>query len=1082
MYNFKQKLVGLTSAASLVVGMFNMPGTSVISYAEEAQKPIVSSKSAGWTFGMYMCGQNLEEEMGCSTSDLMEILKADVPAGFSKDNNFIVETGGCWGWNYKEMYGSYLKEEKGLTDEEIDQIIPNEIDYAKLSIYKINFEHEYKAKDGTTKTIPALEFVKDVGEYDTSIREEYYSFYGDEDEYENLEDIKKAKKKIKDKLKKEGTNPEGENTEDEKEYANMGDSKYLKMFLDELDENYPAEHMAVDLWNHGGGITDGVCFDEYTEDGITLKELKDVLKARSEEGKDKLDILGYDACLMSNYETWINIAPYVETGVGALTSEPADGWYYTPFVEKLGANYKSEKYTSAELAKDIVKGYEDYYKKGGVLAGLMESGEYEKHRDKLGHFKELEDEFYDDSEEYGEYDAKLSAVNLEELALTSIKFGALSADLLDAFQDSEGIKEIFDQTVEKGAIEYFYEYEFSGIDSLFDAITDIAPGRAETLSESDNRFDLHAAECYKDAVNLAKELKKDVNKAVIADYKGWEESDFYNAGAMSIYTPFVYPSVDGWSDTAYFNYGEYPDYSISPDYARLMYLLAGNIKAFTIDDVDMTPHYSYDATGNKIKLEYDMEATWFLDYMCAYKVADINNKKYIIGSKYSDPFFDENSVEEELDGKYYTLTGEPVDAQVSEYVVYDKDDNPTDEVVRDISMEGQLNGKDGVFFFTDYEKQGLRFESFIDLSGLLMHPGVTEEEKAKIVKRATSKLREELEEDGEVDENDNLFTGFEIEYIYDLKVGDKIELNSATINGGTSFEDIVSYYNLSNYDGNTSINVKLGNEYTVKESDIYDGLSFNPETEEEISVKRYSPQLVTKEADIKNVDLGIGSFRTTDSDPETWETLAIAVDSKDFNIGKFKAFSDAKISVVAKDYELTGREIKPEIKFEGTDVQFEEGKDYEVVYENNLGLGKATVTVKGLGGYDLIADKTIDFNIVEAKQIVTNNGEIKTVYVVVKAPKQVKVKKIKNTKKKSFTVKWKKIKGAKGYEVKYALNKKFTKGKVVKSVSDKKASLKVSKLKKKKTYFVKVRAYTLDANGKKVYGDWSKTKKVKIKR
>ena len=101
---------------------------------------------------------------------------------------------------------------------------------------------------------------------------------------------------------------------------------------------------------------------------------------------------------------------------------------------------------------------------------------------------------------------------------------------------------------------------------------------------------------------------------------------------------------------------------------------------------------------------------------------------------------------------------------------------------------------------------------------------------------------------------------------------------------------------------------------------------------------------------------------------------------------------------------------------------------------------------------------------------------------MVKTPKQVKLKSIKNNKKRAFTIKWKKIKGANGYEVKYALNKKFTKGKVVKAVDAKKTTFKGSKLSKKKTYFVKVRAYTLDANGKKVYGDWSKTKKVKIKR
>ena len=99
---------------------------------------------------------------------------------------------------------------------------------------------------------------------------------------------------------------------------------------------------------------------------------------------------------------------------------------------------------------------------------------------------------------------------------------------------------------------------------------------------------------------------------------------------------------------------------------------------------------------------------------------------------------------------------------------------------------------------------------------------------------------------------------------------------------------------------------------------------------------------------------------------------------------------------------------------------------------------------------------------------------------MVNQPKQVKVKSV-NNKKKSFTVKWKKIKGANGYEVKYALNKKFTKGKMVMNVLADKTNLKITKLKKKKTYFVMVRAYKLDKNGKKVYGDWSKVKKVKKK-
>ena len=86
----------------------------------------------------------------------------------------------------------------------------------------------------------------------------------------------------------------------------------------------------------------------------------------------------------------------------------------------------------------------------------------------------------------------------------------------------------------------------------------------------------------------------------------------------------------------------------------------------------------------------------------------------------------------------------------------------------------------------------------------------------------------------------------------------------------------------------------------------------------------------------------------------------------------------------------------------------------------------------------------------------------------------------KNNKKKTVTVKWKTVKGAKGYEVQYALNKTFTKSKKTKTTS--KTSLTIKSLKKQKTYYVRVRAYKLNSKGKKIYGKWSTVKKVVIKR
>lgn len=82
--------------------------------------------------------------------------------------------------------------------------------------------------------------------------------------------------------------------------------------------------------------------------------------------------------------------------------------------------------------------------------------------------------------------------------------------------------------------------------------------------------------------------------------------------------------------------------------------------------------------------------------------------------------------------------------------------------------------------------------------------------------------------------------------------------------------------------------------------------------------------------------------------------------------------------------------------------------------------------------------------------------------------------------KKSFTVKWKKVSGAVGYEVCYSTNYKFTSSKKI-NTSSSTLSKKVSSLSSNKKYYVKVRAYKKDSTGAKVYGSWSAVKTVNTK-
>ena len=110
--------------------------------------------------------------------------------------------------------------------------------------------------------------------------------------------------------------------------------------------------------------------------------------------------------------------------------------------------------------------------------------------------------------------------------------------------------------------------------------------------------------------------------------------------------------------------------------------------------------------------------------------------------------------------------------------------------------------------------------------------------------------------------------------------------------------------------------------------------------------------------------------------------------------------------------------------------------------------------------------------------------------VKVKAPSKVKLTSAKNGKGKKLIVKWKKVTGAKGYQLQYAMNKKFKKKIINKKVNSKKISknsktvkfvLKNKKLKNSKKLYVRIRAIKVVKN-RKYYSKWSKPKKIKIVR
>lgn len=139
--------------------------------------------------------------------------------------------------------------------------------------------------------------------------------------------------------------------------ANMGAPETLSGFINFASEYYPAEHNTLIFWDHGGGPLWGYGSDElFDSDSLLLSELQSAMEATEYASEKKLDLVGFDACLMASLENmslWQNYADYF---VASEELEPGNGWDY---------NFLSifEKTSDAALIGEaIVDYYMDFYK------------------------------------------------------------------------------------------------------------------------------------------------------------------------------------------------------------------------------------------------------------------------------------------------------------------------------------------------------------------------------------------------------------------------------------------------------------------------------------------------------------------------------------------------------------------------------------------------------------------------------------------------------------------------------------------------------------------------------------------------
>lgn len=149
-------------------------------------------------------------------------------------------------------------------------------------------------------------------------------------------------------------------------------------------KNYPADHFALILWDHGSGSLDfspgstrsamdcmtllntlpclvgrGILYDDSQQTCLTNQGLTNALvKIKQMLGKN-LDLIAMDACLMAMVEVAYQMKGLVDTFVCSEQTIPGNGYPYSLFIKPLSMNPYGT--TTVQLAQNMVASYKSFY-------------------------------------------------------------------------------------------------------------------------------------------------------------------------------------------------------------------------------------------------------------------------------------------------------------------------------------------------------------------------------------------------------------------------------------------------------------------------------------------------------------------------------------------------------------------------------------------------------------------------------------------------------------------------------------------------------------------------------------------------
>ena len=118
--------------------------------------------------------------------------------------------------------------------------------------------------------------------------------------------------------------------------TDMGAQAPLASFVEWGIRYAPAQRIALIFWDHGSGWK-GFGLDATNgNSSLSLGEIRQgVTAGLAAAGRAKLDIIGFDACLMATWEVAYELRNLAEVLVASEDVEPGNGWDYTPIVEAM---------------------------------------------------------------------------------------------------------------------------------------------------------------------------------------------------------------------------------------------------------------------------------------------------------------------------------------------------------------------------------------------------------------------------------------------------------------------------------------------------------------------------------------------------------------------------------------------------------------------------------------------------------------------------------------------------------------------------------------------------------------------------